>query len=147
VEKLPETAPSPYKRLCLIGEADLFIARLLRRYAATCELRTECAQTGEDLLDWLQGDHSETGKPALLVIDPELPGKMRGWEVVRAIQERYGTTIPIVLCAWLDELESWALVGQNVPHLQKPDVHYEDFVSALVMVGVSPGTPDAAGQR
>jgi len=44
-------------------------------------------------------------------------------------------SIPIILCAWLHEAEAQALVGQPLNHLQKPDLHYTDFVNALSAVG------------
>jgi CheY-like chemotaxis protein len=149
VTKLPESDNNTLAddRLCVIGEADLFMARLLRRYASTCGLNTLYAQTGDDLLDWTHpASESQQLTPALIILDPELPGKVRGWEVAQALQAGCELSspmslIPVVLCSWLSEAEAQALAGRAAPCLQKPDVHYDDFVAALERVGVLPGGP------
>jgi len=140
VKSPPESAdPFASSPLCVIGEADLFIARLLRRYATTYGLRTQSAQTGEDVLAWVHPQAE--ARPALVILDPELPGKVRGWEVAQRLQGGgepvdAQAVIPLILCSWLGESQAQALAGQAVPHLQKPDLHYEDFIAALEKVGL-----------
>lgn len=123
---------NPTPPTCLIGEADPFLARLLQRFAETCGMRIQRAQTGEDLLSLARAE-----QPAVIVLDPELPGKVRGWEVAQAAQGVEGNLpVPLILCSWLVASEAQALAGQSFPCLQKPDLHYEDFASALELAGV-----------
>jgi CheY-like chemotaxis protein len=122
----------PTQPTCLIGEADPFLARLLQRFAETNGLRIQRAQTGENLLSL-----ARSGQPAVIVLDPELPGKLRGWEALQAL--RAGSEphpIPVILCSWLVASQAQSLAGQPYPHLQKPDLHFEDFTAALNMAGI-----------
>ena len=79
-------------------------------------------------------------KPALIVLDAELPGKLRGWEAAQALKsDPEVCDIPVITCCWLNEAEAQALVGDVAGHLQKPDLHYDDFVAALQAAGVETG--------
>jgi CheY-like chemotaxis protein len=130
----PKTDFNPSKnRYCMIGEADPFLARLLQRFAEKSGLQIQRAQTGDEFLALVQAD-----RPALMILEPELPGKLRGWEAVQVLRSEAETRdIPIILCAWLKEADACALVGQVFPHLQKPDLHYEDFAAALRTAGIN----------
>jgi len=120
------------KRLCIIGESDPFLARLLQRFAEKNGLRAQSARTGEELLNLAQGD-----RPALGILDPELPGKIRGWEAARMLKATEETgNIPLIICAWLKKDEAMALAGQASAYLQKPDLHHEDFAAALSAAGI-----------
>lgn len=116
----------------IIGEADPFLARLLRRFAEKCGFQSLHAPTGETLMDLVA-----QVQPALVILDPELPGKLRGWETYQQIQKNNPTcAVPIILCTWLDKDEAQILVGKPAPYLQKPDLHYEDFADLLTAVGI-----------
>jgi CheY-like chemotaxis protein len=118
--------------LCIIGESDQFLASLLRRFAEKSGLYVQFARTGEELLDLIQNS-----SPALIILEPELPGKTRGWEATHAIRTNPQTSeIPLIACAWLDKEEMLALTGPVSAYLKKPDLHYEDFVEALLAAGV-----------
>jgi DNA-binding response OmpR family regulator len=112
----------PTRPLCIIGESDPFLARLLQRFAEKSGFRIQVVQTGDDVLGLIQQI-----KPALLILEPELPGKMRGWEVARSLRG----SIPILICSWMNKTEVQVLIGQIPAHLQKPDLRYEDFTEAL----------------
>jgi DNA-binding response OmpR family regulator len=114
-------APSN-RPLCIIGESDPFLARLLQRFAEKSGFEVQVAQTGEEVLDLI---HQTL--PALLILEPELPGKVRGWEVASPFQ----STIPTLICSWMKKRQAQALVGQISAYLQKPDLRYEDFTQAL----------------
>ena len=119
-------------RLCLIAESDLFLARLLQRFAEKSGLQIQSARTGEDLLDVARRDG-----PVLIIVDPELPGKLRGWQAVRALRADPATgPIAILICSWLKKPEALALVGQMPAYLQKPDLRYDDFAAALAAAGM-----------
>ena len=119
---------------CVIGEADPFLSQLLQRFVEKSGLHVRLAQSGEALLASVFED-----RPAVIICEPELPGMLRGWEAVQRLSTNEDTrAIPIILCAWLNETEAQALVGQALNHLQKPDLHYNDFVKALSEVGITP---------
>ena len=121
------------QRTCVIGEADPFLAQLLQRFVEKSGLRARLAQSGDAVLTFTGQD-----RPALIVLDPELPGKVRGWQVLQRLDAADDTRhIPVILCTWLNEDESQALVGQALNQLQKPELHYNDFLEALSAVGVS----------
>ena len=119
-------------RLCLISESDPFLARRLQRFAEKSGLQIQSARTGEDLLDVARRDG-----PVLIIVDPELPGKLRGWQAVRALRADPATgPIAILICSWLKKPEALALVGQMPAYLQKPDLRYDDFVAVLAAAGM-----------
>jgi CheY-like chemotaxis protein len=119
-------------RLCVIGESDPFLARLLQRFAEKSGLRIQFARTGEDVLELAQRD-----TPGLIILEPELPGKVRGWEAAQALRASDQTRHTlIIICSWLKKPEALALVGQVFAYLQKPDLRYEDFTAALNAAGV-----------
>jgi CheY-like chemotaxis protein len=128
---MPTSTPKN-QPLCIIGESDQFLARLLQRFAEKSGLRVQTASTGEELLDLLQNSN-----PALIILEPELPGKTRGWEANRAIRANSETSaIPLIACAWLDKEDALAFTGPVSAYLKKPDLHYEDFTEALSLAGV-----------
>jgi DNA-binding response OmpR family regulator len=119
-------------RLCVIGESDPFLALLLQRFAEKSGLLVQFARTGEDVLDLAQRE-----MPGLIILEPELPGKVRGWEAAEALRAGDQASQPhIILCSWLKKDEALALVGQVSAYLQKPDLRYEDFTAALEAAGV-----------
>lgn len=118
---------------CVIGEADPFIGRLLRRFAEKSGLEAIGVQLGQEMLELI----NQT-RPTVIVIDPELPGLIRGWEAVRALRAEPATgDIPVIACSWLKEAETRALIGDISGYLQKPELHYEDFAVALERAGVT----------
>ncbi len=118
--------------VCIIAEADPFLARLLLQFAMKSGLRIERVQTGESLLELL--NH---GRPALVILDPELPGKIRGWEAFQQVKMDIGTrNIPVIICTWLKEDDAQALLGEPCIFLHKPELHYQDFTASLAKAGV-----------
>jgi CheY-like chemotaxis protein len=133
-------------RVCVIGEADPFVAQLLKRFAEESGLQTLRAQVGQDLLEVVRQI-----RPRVIILEPELPGTLRGWEAAQALlTDEAVRAIPVVACSWLKEAEARALIGQLAGYLQKPELHYEDFVAALQAAGVEIGErlelPDMASQ-
>jgi CheY-like chemotaxis protein len=118
--------------ICVIAEADPFITRLLLRFAEESGLKGIQTQVGQDVLEFARQD-----KPAVIILDPELPGKMRGWEVIRALRDASETCqIPLITCSWKTGVDVTHFVGDVQGNLQKPDLHYDDFVQALRQAGV-----------
>jgi CheY-like chemotaxis protein len=119
-------------KTCVIGEADPFLARLLRRFAEKSGLQVVTTQQGQNLVDMVR-----QSQPEVIVLEAELPGQMRGWEAVRALRADEATChIPVIICSWLEEAAARALVGEMSGYLQKPELHYEDFVAALKQAGL-----------
>jgi CheY-like chemotaxis protein len=122
------------KRLCVIAETNPFITRLIQRFAEKSGLDVLSVQVGQDMLEL-----ARQKKPAVIVIDPELPGKMRGWEVIRQLGEDLQTCqIPVIACTWMTESSLREKAGEVSGTLQKPEIHYKDFVTVLRKAGVLP---------
>ena len=119
-------------RICLIGEHDPFIARLLQRFGQESGLQTVHARVGEEVLAL-----ARELKPAVIILEPELPGKVRGWEAVAALRgDGELCDIPVITCAWLCRPDAERLAGVSHGFLQKPDLHYADFLAALMDSGL-----------
>jgi|GEM_PF-3751785 len=115
------------QRLCIIGESDLFLARLLGRFAEKSGLAVQFASTGDELAEL-----ALTEIPALVILEPELPGKLRGWEAAWALKTHPRTcSIPLLVCSWQEKEQTLAITGPVSAYLKKPDLHYEDFAAAL----------------
>jgi CheY-like chemotaxis protein len=119
-------------KMCVIGEADPFIARLLQRFAEESGLKTMCAKNGRELVDLVEQE-----KPGLIIVDVELPGTIRGWQAIIALRESSEFShLPVITCSWLQAVEAQALVGEVSGHLQKPELHFKDFVTVLKMASI-----------
>ncbi len=122
-------------KTCIIGESDPFIARLLRRFAEESGLRTVRTQVGQDVVNL-----ARRVRPEVIILEAELPGEVRGWEAVHAMRDDQELChIPVIICSWLQESEARRLVGEMPAYLQKPELHYDDFVLALRKAGVIVG--------
>jgi two-component system copper resistance phosphate regulon response regulator CusR len=121
-------------RLCLIGESDPFIAQLLRRFSEESGLEPLQARVGQDVLSLARQQ-----APELVIIEPDLPGKLRGWEAIHAMRsEPRLRAIPVITCSWRRAADAAELVHSADGHLQKPELHYEDFLAMLRSIGIEP---------
>ena len=119
-------------RLCIIAEANPFITRLLQRFAEKNGFEITNVQVGQEVLELACRE-----KPAVIILDPELPGKMRGWDVIRQLRKSEETrSIPVIACSWKDGDVPGESADEFNANLFKPEIHYEDFVSALKQIGV-----------
>jgi CheY-like chemotaxis protein len=126
------SAPADVPCRCLIAEPDPFIASLLLRFAEGSGLACVQAQASDDVVDL-----ARQLKPAVIIIDAELPGDRVGWEIMRALKLNEATChIALISCSWLSELEVRSLVDGLDGHLQKPDFPYNDFERVLRTTGV-----------
>jgi len=124
---------------CLIAEADPFIASLLIRFAESSGLECARARTADDVMEL-----TRRVKPAVIIIDAELPGDIIGWEIMRALKlDEVTGHIAQISCSWLNEPEVRGLVGGVTGHLQKPDFTYNDFERVLRAAGVMPADRQA----
>ena len=117
---------------CLIAETDPFIAKLLLRFAEECGLSAFQVQIGMDLVSL-----ARSRQPKLIILDPELPGPVRGWKLIEILRMDSGTRqFPIITCSWLEKNEIYAYIGEMDGYLRKPDLHFEDFKAELYKVGI-----------
>lgn len=127
---------------CLIGEADSFISMLLARFAQASGLEPVQARLGEDVCAL-----ARQLRPAIIFLDGELPGSLRGWEAGRKLKADADChSIPIVSCSWLNEPDARALLPDAVTYLQKPELHFDDFAAALRLAKHTNIVSDAASQ-
>jgi CheY-like chemotaxis protein len=125
---------------CLVGEADPFLARLLERFGEASGLTMVRAKAGQDLLML-----ARALRPEVIIVEVDLPGTLRGWEAMRAVKAEAALAhIPVITCSWLTQAEARELTGDTVAHLQKPDLHYEDFTRALASAGIDRSTSPIA---
>lgn len=83
--------------------------------------------------------------PEVIFLNCELPGSIRGWEAARQLGvDSELCRIPIIVCSWLNEQATRALVGDAVDYLQKPELHYDDFLEALRRAECARGIGDTA---
>lgn len=132
LDRYKETC-SEMKKKCVIGEADPFIARLLQRFSEESGLKAVRAQNGSELVDLVEQE-----KPQLIIADVELPGTIRGWQAIIALRESHEYDhLPVITCSWLKAADAQSLVGAVAGHLQKPELHYVDFLKALKVAGIT----------
>lgn len=126
-------------RVCLIGEPDPFIALLLQRYSEKYGLEPVWAKVGDELFGL-----ARNRRPAVLILEPDLPGTLRGWEALRRIRSDAELgQMPVILCTWMPADEAMELAGDAGGHLRKPDVHFEDFMNAMQACHIAPTGDDA----
>jgi DNA-binding response OmpR family regulator len=82
---------------CLIGEDSPAVIHLLRTYALMVGLTPAIATVGERVLELAR----ET-EPAVIVLNAELPGRLRGWDALQTLKaDAVMHHIPVV-AFWLD---------------------------------------------
>lgn len=123
---------------CVIGESDPFVALLLQRFAEKCGLQVVRATVGQDVLELVK-----QVEPVVIILDAELPGNQRGWEIVETLRnDPLSSATPLISCSWVSETKAIELMGALAGHLQKPELHLEDFLIALGRAGIPmDGTP------
>jgi CheY-like chemotaxis protein len=119
-------------RICVIGESDPFIAQLLQRLAEKAGLQVGRGIMSQDVVDLVRSVN-----PAVVILDVELPGSFLGWEAIRILRaEPKTSTLAVISCSWLNKSKATRLMGPLAGHLQKPDLYYEDFMTALQKAGI-----------
>jgi DNA-binding response OmpR family regulator len=117
--------------ICVIGESDPFIAHLLQRFAEKSGLDVKRAVVSQDFLDLVRSLN-----PAVVIVDAELPGDIIGWETIRILRsEEKISGLPVISCSWVGKEKAAELMGPLAGHMQKPELHYEDFLVSLQNAG------------
>lgn len=118
--------------ICLIGEADWFLAQLLRRFGEASGFEVLRAETGQELLQI-----ARSSSPVVIIAETELPGTLRGWQALQTIAGDPALAhIPMITCSWLTAAEAQVRAGAQAGHLQKPDLNYAAFRAALTAANI-----------
>ena len=122
---------------CLIAAHDPWFIQLLRIYSEESGLRVVQVYEGQEVLPMI---HQE--KPVAVFLQADLPGKIKGWEVLRCIQtDPLACQVPVLVFSWLAQIDAGApasILAAAAAHLQEP-VTYETFQDALKKVGIGFG--------
>jgi two-component system response regulator AdeR len=121
------------KPACLIAEHNLPVATLLRGFAERYGLRVLHVSEGDRVLEL-----TLELQPAVIFIDVLLPGKMRGFTVIRNLKENPKTSgVPTVALLPDSEGELHGLAtGANACLISS--MNYQGFLAALTQAGVFP---------
>lgn len=120
---------------CLIVAHDPWFLQLLRMYSEESGFRVVQVYEGQDVLPTV---HLE--QPAAVIMQADLPGRLKGWEVLRLLHNDPLTrAIPVLVVSWQghpgdSEMPDDWLEGAAA-HLHEP-VTYEAFQEALHQAGV-----------
>ncbi|MGE5224015.1 MAG: response regulator [Omnitrophica WOR_2 bacterium] len=116
---------------CLIAASDPWFIQLLRVYTEESGFRTVQANQSQDVLPLISQE-----EPAVILLQMDLPGQIKGMEVLQSIKANPSTShIPILVFSWQGPEKVENLFGGLAAHLQEP-VTYEAFVDALNHVGL-----------
>jgi DNA-binding response OmpR family regulator len=115
----------------LIAAHDPWVIQLFRIYAEESGFQISQAYESQDVFANIQVEI-----PTVILIEADIPGHMKGWEVLtnlRAEPETRG--IPILVFSWQDPGISNSTGEDKTEFLQGP-VTYDSFVDALKKVGI-----------
>ncbi len=116
----------------IIAEDTSPVHYLLKTYSQMCGFQTVQATVGERVLEMVRQAH-----PVLVLLNIDLPGNVRGWEVLECLKGDETTRSILVVIYRLEKEsleEPWA--GMADARLQIP-VLYEGFKETLTRAGVS----------
>jgi DNA-binding response OmpR family regulator len=120
---------------CLIAAHDPWFIQLLRIYSEESGLRVVQVYEGQDVLPMIFQE-----KPVAVFLQADLPGRIKGWEVLHLIKlDPVACHIPVLVFSWPAHMSAEdapvSLIDGAAAHLQEP-VTYEIFQDALKKVGV-----------
>jgi len=119
--------------LCLIGEDNPPVTHHLRSYAEMCGFQVVHATDGERVLDIARG--TQLG---FILLNTALPGKVRGWEVLRLLKSDDLTRrIPVVTYC-LGEEGGLRDEAEGADAWFRMPVLYTGFRRILARAGVGP---------
>ncbi len=117
--------------ISLIAEENLTVHYLLKTYAQRCGFQTVNASVGERVLEMVREYN-----PALILLNIDLPGEMRGWDVLAYLKNDEETRhIPVVIYTLNEENPDPQQTQEADACFQIP-VLYEGFVDTLTEAGV-----------
>jgi response regulator RpfG family c-di-GMP phosphodiesterase len=116
---------------CLIAAHDPWLIQLLRVFANGSGFDVIQAYEGQEVLPL-----AREALPAVILLQMDLAGQLRGWEVPQELKATPDTQkIPILAFSWTAQNLSEEPGGNTVTFIQEP-VTYEAFVNALNQLGI-----------
>jgi CheY-like chemotaxis protein len=123
------------RSICLIAEDTQPITYLLQTYVEMCGMQAVIAAEGERVLDV-----ARQNKIAVILLNHKLPGKMRGWDVLKALKaDALLCTIPVITYQ-MDEGKQVYQDDEADASLQMP-LLYESFRETLEHIGLAISQP------
>jgi CheY-like chemotaxis protein len=134
----------------LIAAHDPWFIQLLRVYSEESGFRVVQVHEGQDVLPMMHQEH-----PAAVIMQADLPGRLKGWEVLRSLHaDPLVRDIPVLVFSWQgsgsggEQSREW--LDAAAAHLKEP-ITYDGFQDALTKAGVGraagpqPFTPATKG--
>jgi DNA-binding response OmpR family regulator len=117
-------------RTCLIAAHDPWLLQLLRIYTEESGFRVVQAHEGQDVLPMIEKED-----PAAILLQIDLPGQIKGVELLSVLQKKpLANRIPVLAFCWQNEGSGEVAAGAAA-YLQEP-VTYEAFVDAFRKLGI-----------
>jgi CheY-like chemotaxis protein len=114
--------------IMVVGD-DASFSYLMQRYVRKSGCRAVVSRFSPQVLTLVQQE-----QPQAILLEIE-QGDATGWDLLCSLKADGMTQdIPVIVCSWLEHRDRCLAEGTEC-HLQKP-VLYEDFIAALVDVGV-----------
>lgn len=116
---------------CLIAAHDPWLIQLLRVFANGSGFHVVQAFEGQEVLPL-----ARKALPAVILLQMDLAGQLRGWEVPHELKSSPDTQqIPILAFSWSGQDQNHGTGDTSVTYMQEP-VTYESFVAVLARLGV-----------
>ncbi len=117
----------------LIAEENSSVYYLLKTYAQMSGFQTIHASVGESVVEMVHQYH-----PALILLNINLPGSVRGWEVLKSLKDDQRTrSIPIIIYDAGEQKQDRQDIRRAEADAYLPmPVLYECFKATLVSIGM-----------
>jgi two-component system, NtrC family, sensor kinase len=117
----------------LIAAHDPWFLQLLRMYTEESGFRAVQVYEGQDVLPMILQE-----EPLAVLLQVDLPGHVKGWDVLKALRNEQGLCkIPVLLFTWHEQFIPAEILESVAAHLQEP-VAFETFVDTLQKIGLKP---------
>jgi CheY-like chemotaxis protein len=132
--------------ISLIAEENSSVHYLLKTYAQMCGFETVHATVGERALELVR-----QFSPVFVLLNVDLPGKVRGWEVLACLKNEEATRdLPVVIYR-LDEGSAQPQPALEADACLQIPILYEGFRDTLSQAGIEiqdpPGSPAPRAER
>ena len=115
----------------LIVAHDPWFIQLLRIYPEEVGLGVAQAYDGQDVMPMVHRD-----LPVVILLEEDLPGKIKSWELLRDLRADPATReLPVLVFSWQGQGLTREMAAYPITRLQAP-ITYESFADALRNAGV-----------
>jgi DNA-binding response OmpR family regulator len=117
----------------LIAAHDPWFLQLLRMYTEESGFKAVQVYEGQDVLPMIRLE-----QPVAVLLQVDLPGHMKSWDVLKCLQDERGMSeVPVLVFTWHDQALPADYLLNVAAHLQEP-VTFEAFVDAFQKLGLHP---------